>query len=107
MALSSFVIVASLIGMCSAFFTRGGADWCYQGMWYVENNKSVEITNVDYYYTMFNRNIEVPETLKGKDVVSFKVEHHSDIYSVVNVSERLKTITIDSCSNIKSVTEDN
>lgn len=102
--ISAVLVITSAVGLCSIFISNGGSSWCYRGYWYVESeDKTVSVTNVDFYYTFFHRNVVIPETIKGLPVTDFTLQNHAEIYAVSSVSENLERLTIYNCGSLKEV----
>ena len=105
MLFSALLMLYSGIGIVSSFTSNAGYEWCYRGYWYnIAEDKTVSVANVDYYHTFLHRDIEIPETILGNKVTSFTIKNHSDVYTIVNVSEYLEHLTIIDCSSLRDVT---
>ena len=102
--LSGVLILVCMTGILSVCFSSCGSEWCYRGYWYEENDdKTITITNVDYYYTFMHRDVVIPEKIMDKAVVHFTLQNHAEAYSVSSVSENLQSLTITNCSGLKDV----
>ena len=102
--ISGVFVITCVVGMCSVFLSNGGSEWCYQGYWYKDNdNDTVSVTNVDYYYTFFNRDVKIPDKIMGKAVTHFNLQNHAEVFGLTSVSENLQELVVTNCDNLREI----
>ena len=101
---SAVFVLSGIMGVTSVCITRGDSKWCYQGFWYeTAEDKSVSITNVDFYYTFLHRDVVIPETILSNPVTHFTIENHAEVYAISSVSENLQSLIVVNCDSLKEI----